>query len=75
MSEAELAAYRLLIVPGGDFMVMGKNLKGRRGEDPERRAKRPRLSRHLRRRAHGADSPTIMGSISPAAFGSDSMPT
>ena len=27
MSEAELAAHRLLIVPGGDFMVMGNNLK------------------------------------------------
>ena len=31
MSEAELAAHRLLIVPGGDFMVMGKNLKGTTG--------------------------------------------
>jgi glutamine amidotransferase-like uncharacterized protein len=28
MSDAELAAHRLLIVPGGDFMVMGKNLNG-----------------------------------------------
>ena len=28
MSDAELAAHRLLIVPGGDFMVIGKNLKG-----------------------------------------------
>jgi hypothetical protein len=27
ISDAELAAHRLLIVPGGDFMVMGKNLK------------------------------------------------
>jgi glutamine amidotransferase-like uncharacterized protein len=27
MSEAELAAHRLLIVPGGDFMVIGKKLK------------------------------------------------
>lgn len=27
MSDAELAAHRLLVVPGGDFMVMGKNLK------------------------------------------------
>jgi glutamine amidotransferase-like uncharacterized protein len=28
MSDAELAAHRLLIVPGGDFMVIGKKLKG-----------------------------------------------
>jgi hypothetical protein len=28
MSGAELAAHRLLIVPGGDFMVIGKKLKG-----------------------------------------------
>jgi len=27
MSDAELAAHRLLIVPGGDFMVIGKHLK------------------------------------------------
>lgn len=31
MSETELAAHRLLIVPGGDFMVMGKHLKGTTG--------------------------------------------
>ena len=31
MSEADLAAHRLLIVPGGDFMVMGKHLSGATG--------------------------------------------
>ena len=31
MSDAELAAHRLLIIPGGDFMVMGKNLKAATG--------------------------------------------
>lgn len=31
MSEAELAAHRLLIVPGGDFMIMGKNLQAATG--------------------------------------------
>src|SRR5438270_6219148 len=28
MSDAELAAHRLLIMPGGDFMVIGKKLNG-----------------------------------------------
>jgi hypothetical protein len=31
MSEAELAGHRLLIVPGGDFMVMGKHLNAATG--------------------------------------------
>jgi glutamine amidotransferase-like uncharacterized protein len=31
MSEAEMSAHQLLIVPGGDFMVMGKNLSAGTG--------------------------------------------
>jgi hypothetical protein len=31
MSDADLAAHRLLIMPGGDFMVIGKKLKGTTG--------------------------------------------
>ena len=76
MSEAELAGARLLIVPGGDFMVMGKNLKAATGAK-------------IRNAVQGglgylgicggalmaAESPDYTASISPGACASGSTPT